>query len=619
MKKVIPFLLLLTLIACADSGPDSEPGTTPTPPDNVVTYGNESLVAIDPAGGEIAFDYSSSTRPQKAGIFYFVWQGAHGYDKAEYYNGDIIPPTASDTGSPFDISQMEKGHSDPQTIQFGDANVMHHWGKPYLDYYVANDKWVIRRHAQMLSEAGIDVIFIDLTNGFAYTPVLKELCGVYYKMWREGNAVPKISFVLKENPAAVIAELLTLYGNMDYDRLWYTLNGKPLILAPLNDYGAAVNNRFTFRYAWFDTQFGYGGNWWGDGVNKWSWGEFSPQRSVGEEMSVMAASHAHWNIGRSYSGNSPAGKGGSQPANTTAEQRAAGTYFKQQFQRAIDCGPDMIFITGWNEWTAQRQVNSSTTTKSDWFLGQRIYDGDTYFVDCYNHEYSRDIEPCADDFRDTYYYYMVDYVRRYKGAKEVAPVKDIHRIAVDGNFNDWIPLATRYKDYKYDTEARDHWGYGYKNISLKNSTGRNDFCFAKVATDSKSLFFYIETAGNITPHTDPNWMRLFISVKGSSAPAWEGFQWVVNNKVTSGNQTTLQRSKGGWDWEDAATVSYAVKDNKMELAIPLSTLGITNGREFTVDFKWIDNSVTDGDICECMSDGDSAPGDRFRYRYVFKY
>ena len=48
-------------------------------------------------------------------------------------------------------------------------------------------------------------------------------------------------------------------------------------------------------------------------------------------------------------------------------------------------------------------------------------------------------------------------------------------------------------------------------------------------------------------------------------------------------------------------------------------LGIADVRNFTVDFKWIDNAVTDGDIRECMRDGDSAPGDRFRYRYIFKY
>ena len=603
IEKTIPFLLL-ALFACSKSDPDPGPDPEPGPaPGEVVTYGNESLVAIDPAGKEIAFDYRHKTlRDKKVGIFYFIWIGAHGYDAGDYFGGDIIPPKASDTRSPYDISELEKGHSNPADIPFGPGGAMHHWGKPYLDYYVSNDTWIIRRHAQMLAEAGVDVIFIDVTNGYAYLPVVKTLCDVYIQMQREGNPRPKISFILNTNPAPVVKELLTLYSNSDYDRLWYELDGKPLLLAPPGDYGSGVASRLTFRYAWFDTQYNYGGNWYGDGTNRWAWGEFSPQRNVKEEMPVMVASHPVWNIGRSYTGNSPNGYGGHQPANPTAEQRAAGTYFKQQFERAIECDPDLIFLTGWNEWVAQRQGNTGAT-----------------FIDCYNHEFSRDIEPCADDFTDVYYYYMADYVRRYKGVTPVEPVKEIHEIAVDGKFDDWTDLGTRYKDYKGDTRPRNHWGFGYKNISLTNNTGRNDICYAKVATDCKSLFFYVETADPITPRTDRNWMRLFISVKGSTAPAWEGFQWVVNNRVVSENRTTLQRSKGGWDWEEAATVDYAVSGNRMEIAVPLSQLGITDARDFTVDFKWIDNAVADGDIRECMRDGDSAPGDRFRYRYIFKY
>lgn len=618
MKKYTLFLLSVLFLACSN-GTTNDGGdpTPPKPPEELITYGNESLVAVDPAGKQIGFDYTAP-RKKKVGIFYFVWQGAHGYDQPAN-NSDILPPTATDVNSPYDISELEKGYADPQSVPYGPFMTMHHWGKPALDYYVGNDRWVIRRHAQMLAEAGVDVIFIDLTNGFSYLPVLKVLCEVYHQMQREGNPRPQISFLLNDKSEAVVNELQELYAMSDYDRLWYQMEGRPLILAPLQDYGAMINNRYTFRYAWFDTQFGHGGNWYGNGIDKWAWGEFSPQRNVKEQIPVMAASHAHLNIGRSFTGNSPAGKGGHQPANTSDEQRAAGTYFKQQFERALACDPDLIFITGWNEWTAQRQINGQSGANTQSFLGFPIGDGDTYFVDCYNQEYSRDVEPAANGFRDTYYYYMVDYIRRFKGVEPVAPVKEIHKIAIDGKFDDWTPLGTRYKDYRLDTEARNHWGFGYKNRSLTNNTGRNDIYYTKVATDGKTLFFYVETVQPITPRTDRDWMRLFIGINGSKAPAWEGFQWVVNNKPTSDTQTSLQRYKSGWTWEDTATVAYAVNKNQMEIAIPLSTLGITDVRQFTVDFKWIDNSVTDGDIFECMTNGDAAPDNRYRYRYIFKY
>lgn len=195
IKATIPFLLL-ALFACSNSDNDPDSGKEPGPaPGEVVTYGNESLVAVDPAGKEIAFDYRAP-RDKKVGIFYFIWLGAHGYDTGDYFGGDIIPPKATDTRSPYDISELEKGHSDPADIPFGPGGAMHHWGKPYLDYYVSNDTWVIRRHAQMLSEAGVDVIFIDVTNGYAYLPVVRTLCDVYNQMLREGNPRPKISQVL---------------------------------------------------------------------------------------------------------------------------------------------------------------------------------------------------------------------------------------------------------------------------------------------------------------------------------------------------------------------------------------------------------------------------------------
>ena len=93
---------------------------------------------------------------------------------------------------------------------------------------------------------------------------------------------------------------------------------------------------------------------------------------------------------------------------------------------------------------------------------------------------------------------------------------------------------------------------------------------------------------------------------------------MVNNTVNSEKTTQLESCTGDWNWSKKADIPYALKGNEMELAIPMADLGITNPNEFTLDFKWIDNAVNDGDIQECLSDGDSAPNGRFRYRYQFK-
>ena len=138
-----------------------------------------------------------------------------------------------------------------------------------------------------------------------------------------------------------------------------------------------------------------------------------------------------------------------------------------------------------------------------------------------------------------------------------------------------------------------------------------------VTNDSDNLFFYVRTASDITPCTDPQWMQLFLRVDGTKEN-WEGFDFAVNRTNPAKGHAVLEKSQGGWAWKKVSEISYSVSGKEMELAIPLSSLGIKNTKEFSVNFKWIDNAASDGDIQTCMRDGDSAPNGRFRYRYKFK-
>ncbi|HAY31873.1 MAG TPA: hypothetical protein DCX97_10265, partial [Alistipes sp.] len=72
------------------------------------------------------------------------------------------------------------------------------------------------------------------------------------------------------------------------------------------------------------------------------------------------------------------------------------------------------------------------------------------------------------------------------------------------------------------------------------------------------------------------------------------------------------------NWEKIADLDYRVSDNEMVVAVPFAAIGMKNPKSFTVDFKWIDNAVDQGDIQQCLSDGDAAPNGRFRYRYIFE-
>ena len=40
----------------------------------------------------------------------------------------------------------------------------YYWEQPLFGYYKTTDPWVLRKHAEMLADAGIDVVFFDCTN-----------------------------------------------------------------------------------------------------------------------------------------------------------------------------------------------------------------------------------------------------------------------------------------------------------------------------------------------------------------------------------------------------------------------------------------------------------------------
>ena len=53
------------------------------------------------------------------------------------------------------------------------------WGEPFYGYYNSTDPWVLRRHANLLAEAGIDTLIFDTTNAESYPGGLHDRCVRY--------------------------------------------------------------------------------------------------------------------------------------------------------------------------------------------------------------------------------------------------------------------------------------------------------------------------------------------------------------------------------------------------------------------------------------------------------
>ncbi|MDR3690986.1 MAG: hypothetical protein P4L46_16525 [Fimbriimonas sp.] len=277
-----------------------------------------------------------------------------------------------------------------------------------------------------------------------------------------------------------------------------------------------------------------------------------------------------------------------------------GFNFAEQWKRALQVDPPFVFVTGWNEWTA------GFYDKWD-----RYQAPPAIFVDEFNEENSRDIEPMRGGHGDDYYYQLVANERRYKGVRELPPVT-ARTIRLDGRFDDWQSVQPEYRDAFGDTVHRNAPGFGHAGPYV-NDTGRNDIVAAKVSYDKDNVYFYVRTKDPLSPSTDPDWMLLYLSTKPGNQTGWLGYDFVVN-RLVGVRTTSLERSVDRrYSWEKVADIRYVARANEMELAIPRSVLGV-HSLPATIDFKWADHCFQKGDWTDFVLNGDAAPDDRFNYR-----
>ena len=106
----------------------------------------------------------------------------------------------------------------------------------------------------------------------------------------------------------------------------------------------------------------------------------------------------------------------------------------EQWSRALHEDPQVVFFTGWNEWTAMR-----FDTWAGW-----PNPGYPIFVDEFDPEHSRDIEPMRGGFGDAYYYQFVSYARRFKGARQPPRSGPPRTIDLQGGWAQWSTVSPSY-------------------------------------------------------------------------------------------------------------------------------------------------------------------------------
>ncbi|MBA3706924.1 MAG: T9SS type A sorting domain-containing protein, partial [Bacteroidetes bacterium] len=351
--------------------------------------------------------------------------------------------------------------------------------------------------------------------------------------------------------------------------------------------------------------------------NSWQWLDTYPQNcgwsvksTDHEQIAVSVAQHPTSNRGDSYSG-------GVEPPHNQygiTANTGQGLQFAEQWKRVFELTPTptIVMVTQWNEWMAQRFVIGAGKTQT--FLGQTLTAGQTFFVDVYNQEYNRDIEPMKNGHTDNKYYQLVDNVRKYKGMPAPQASSASKTISIDGVFSEWTTVTPVFTDPRGDTYHRNEAGYE-SGTTYVNATGRNDITESRAAVDASNVYFYVKTTGNITPNTDPNWMLLFIDADKNRSTGWAGFDYVVNTSVVNTTTTTLKKwNATTTSWDFVANINYRYAQNQLELTIPRNFVGFTKSN-VGFHFQWADNTQTISQAAFFIN-GDVAPDRRFRYDYT---
>lgn len=551
-----------------------------------------------------------ATRKDKfVAIFYWTWH--QGDDDTTYQVKNITEIVRKYPEAMKDYHHPAWGTKQPGFF---------YWEQPLFGYYKTTDAWVLRKHAELLADAGVDAVFFDCTNGtITWQDSYEALLNAWDKAQKDGVKVPKIASMLPFGPSEnALVSLRQLYHDLyqpgRYKNLWFFWKGKPCIMGYPDKLTDSAEDReiagfFTFRPGQPDYVNGPKRN------DQWGWLENYPQHgyvksengkfeqvTVGVAQNACPATNGHcsaFNLPGSF-GRNFSQRNGFDPR---VDGYLYGWNFQEQWDRAFEVDPELVFITGWNEYIAGQ------------WLPRDSWTGDPFsFVDQFDWNHSRDIEPNKGwgDKGDSYYMQLVANVRRFKGMDAPAKTSAPKTIKI-GNTSDWADVLPEYKHYKGNTMHRDH--PGRYDQYYKNNSGRNDIVGAKVARDGKKIYFYAETAEKLTPITDRNWMMLFIDIDRNKSTGWNGYDFIVNRLSPKGNKVIVERNVAGrWEWEPVAETNYAVRNNKLELEISRDILNLI-GKDISIEFKWNDNMQENGNIMDFYVNGDTAPGGRFNFVY----
>ncbi|MDO4587771.1 MAG: hypothetical protein Q4C95_10810 [Planctomycetia bacterium] len=608
------------------------------------------------------------------GIFYITWHTQNLATLPAPYEADVTKILQAHPEARLDAKHPAwKGGS-------------FHWGEPEMGYFLSQDEYVIRKDMSMLTDAGVDVLILDVTNAILYWDEWEVLFSTMEKMKAEGNKVPQFCFWAFNGPAITIVQHLydNIYKKNRYPDLWFYWGGKPLLLYNgmpsldstgntaikhsnphfdpsaksdpnhphygdpdyanefYADYTKEVKDFFTLRTMWWGN-YKWGGKRFIGTEDNWSFGYDLGDKNVQnlkleellslhdgqrEQAAVTPGQHPAWLIGKSWTreNGEPELNDQDMPVSayvpwlgkTVENPEGYGIYFQDRWNEALQTNPQFIYINDWNEWTAGKYSEPEATLKSLNFM-RRGQEATYFFVDQYNAEFNRCIQPMKDGYTDNYYMQMAQNIRRYKGVRPIPTHRDFVSVDPSNPLAVWEEIKVEFRDTKGDVFHRDHPGYA--GLHYQDVSGRNDIVTAKVGVDEKNVYFLAECDQPLTASTDQNWMLLLVDVDQNPETGWFGYEWLINQKILDSSKTTLMAWKTeeqSGHWEEIAELPIQIADDRLAITVPRSLFNKKSQTQFSFDFKWSDNPSELKDPISFCTAGDTAPNRRFNYRFLWK-
>lgn len=576
-------------------------------PDSAVKdFYSDTWVSTDSFGRKVA-DYAEAGAvkgDRTVAMMYWNWLAGEGDNDVKIIS-DIIkkyPDAMNDS-----LSDAWKGYT------------TYMWDEPAMGFYSSSDYWVVRQHMELLATAGVDVVFLDLTNsGWYYPKALGTIVTAMRDAKKAGVKAPKLAVDVSKSgdPAQRYRLLSSLYNIAfvlnDWSDIWYHLDSKPLIMGYESAANAALSldvddksgrelvQQITNSFTWREED---------NSRNKkttWTWLEGFPQSlergkkttdGRPEFMALgVAMNESYIDEGVAYAFSEPYAKSRSyshvfgKDYSDNAARKAY--FFREEANQVLEGDPHIVYIDGWNEFTANRQSN---------FFGLT-----NVFVDTFNADNSRDIEPVKGLLKDDYYNLITDFVRKYKGVRPAPAAGDKKTITVGGDVSQWESVTPEYLNYEgIDRDSKS----GYKNpetgkVWEYKTESSSRVVYSKVARDDNNIYFMAKTKeGKSVAST-----ALYINSDRNPATGFSGYDIAIGK---NGDSTVYKLAQDG----TAETINNAAvvrNGNMIEISVPREVIGQTD--EVNFEFKWVNGDFSD--VIELYEKANSAPIGRFNYLYT---